>query len=110
MPSFTETLASLPSIEHLAAIGIYRDGNQIDSIPNQDGKRGSLTVYHALYQRFAGQLDANAAAAGLALFCEHTEDARRNPGKHPNIDRLLQVIAENSPLQLHPISREGDHS
>ena len=28
------------------------------------------------------------------VFAEHTADARTNPGKHPNIDRLL-AIAEN---------------
>jgi len=28
----------------------------------------------------------------LKLYAEHTEDAQINPGKHPNIDRLLDVL------------------
>ncbi len=31
---------------------------------------------------------------GLTLFAEHTNDAEKNPGKHPNIDRLFKVIEE----------------
>ena len=27
------------------------------------------------------------------LYAEHTEDAKARPGAHPNIDRLLDVIA-----------------
>ncbi|MGA7179160.1 MAG: DUF2322 family protein [Thiobacillaceae bacterium] len=26
------------------------------------------------------------------MYAEHTEDAKLNPGKHPNIDRLLELI------------------
>ncbi|MFN3397475.1 MAG: DUF2322 family protein [Sulfurimicrobium sp.] len=28
----------------------------------------------------------------MRLYAEHTGDARRNPGKHPNIDRLFDII------------------
>jgi hypothetical protein len=40
-----------------------------------------------------GVINAAAAAEGLALYAEHTQDARQNPGKHPNIDRLLAIEA-----------------
>jgi hypothetical protein len=36
---------------------------------------------------------------GLTLFAEHTNDAEKNPGKHPNIDRLFKVIEENLSLE-----------
>ena len=29
-----------------------------------------------------------------------TEDAQKNPGKHPNIDRLLTVMENEEPLDL----------
>ena len=41
-----------------------------------------------------GAINIDAAKQGLDIFAEHTVDARANPGKHPNIDRLL-TIAEN---------------
>ena len=37
---------------------------------------------------------------GIDLYAEHTEDAQNNPGKHPNIDRLLDVIDSDITLQV----------
>ena len=53
-----------------------------------------------------GKIDVAAAQEGLELYAEHAEDAELNPGKHPNIDRLYDVIAEDSSLQVrvHPKS------
>ena len=43
----------------------------------------------------AGGLPEGAAAElGLEWYAEHTQDAIAFPGKHPNIDRLLQLQAE----------------
>jgi len=36
-------------------------------------------------------------------FAEHIEDAKANPGKHPNIDLLFKVINENLNLTLIPL-------
>ena len=44
------------------------------------------------------RLNAAAAMEGLTLFADHTNDAEKNPGKHPNIDRLLKGIEENQSL------------
>ena len=67
-------------------------GHLLRGADNQPGKQGSLAVYQYLKQVFS-QLDAEAAEHGLAVFAEHTPDARNRPGAHPNIDRLLEVIA-----------------
>jgi hypothetical protein len=45
-----------------------------------------------------------ASVEGLALYAEHTEDARIYPGKHPNIDRLLDVQTRNLRLVVRVIS------
>ncbi|MBK7002796.1 MAG: DUF2322 family protein [Rhodoferax sp.] len=37
----------------------------------------------------------------LALFAEHTANARANPGNHPNIDRLLEVVAAGQVMASH---------
>jgi len=63
------------------------------------GKQGSLAVYQYLKQVF-GTHDAKAAEHGLAVLAEHTVDARQRPGAHPNIDRLLAVVANDVPVEI----------
>ena len=92
--SFADNLKKLPGISHLAAINLLdADGNLVAAIENKAGSQGSLAVYNHLGQLW-GAINIDAAKQGLDIFAEHTVDARANPGKHPNIDRLL-TIAEN---------------
>ena len=100
MPDFKQTLSQLPPIDGIAAIELVDEqGGVVATIPNAPGKQGSLAVYNSLREQF-GVLDQKAARAGLELFCEHTADARENPGKHPNIDLLLSIIAEQGRLNI----------
>lgn len=101
---FKENLTQLPSIDGVQRIDLI-DGNGvvIASIENQPGKQGSLAVYQYLGRTF-GKLDAKAAEHGLAIFAEHTADARNRPGAHPNIDRLLAIVAGGAPLRVDVIS------
>lgn len=93
MASFSDNLKTLPSIENLASVSLYGpDGIEVACIENRPGSQGSLAVYAHLLADF-GVIDSAAAQAGLLLYAEHTEDARQNPGKHPNIDRLLAIEA-----------------
>lgn len=96
---FKDILAELPAVTHLAALELLQNGQLQAGIENKPGQAGSLAVYHALLQRFGPQLDAAAAEAGLALYAEHTDDARQHPGKHPNIDRLLAVAVGGAGYQ-----------
>jgi hypothetical protein len=92
--SFADTLKTLPSVSHLAALRLIDSaGAVVATLENKPGQAGSLAVYHALAQRHGGQITTAAAAEGLDLYGEHTADARANPGKHPNIDRLLALGA-----------------
>lgn len=100
---FKTILEGLPSIEHLAGLDVLENKQVIHHIPAIQGKLGSLRVYHALAQEFNGKLDRTCAEKGLALFAEHTLDAKTNPGKHPNIDLLLQVIEQGLECSLVPI-------
>ena len=101
---FKENLQQLPAIDGVQRIDLI-DGNGavVASIENQPGKQGSLAVYQYLKQAF-GNLDAKAAEHGLAVFAEHTADARTRPGAHPNIDRLLAILAGGAPLRIDVIS------
>jgi hypothetical protein len=98
MQTFNEILASLPDTSHLQGIRLMdANRNAISVIENKPGSQGSVKVYHHLLKKY-GQIDTNAAQEGLALYCEHTGDAKANAGKHPNIDRLLHVIESAMPL------------
>ena len=98
--AFADNLRQLPSVAHIAALRLLDEsGNEVASIPNAPGKTGSLTVYAALAAKH-GTINEAAAREGLELFAEHTEDARLHPGNHPNIDRLLDVIAGGKSLKV----------
>ena len=93
MSTFADNLHQLPTIAHLSALHLIdAAGNVAATIENKPGKAGSLAVYNALAAKH-GSINVAAAQEGLQLFAEHTESARQHPGSHPNIDRLLEVIA-----------------
>ena len=96
--AFADNLKQLPRISHLAAIQLIdSDGDVAATIENKPGQTGSLVVYNHLGQTY-GAITAEAARKGLELYAEHTDDARQNPGKHPNIDRLMTLAAEGKGL------------
>ena len=98
--SFADTLKQLPKISHLAALELQdASGQRIALLENKPGQAGALAVYNHLGQLY-GAITPDAARKGLELFAEHTEDARGNPGKHPNIDRLLQLIDAPQTLRI----------
>ncbi|MBK9027757.1 MAG: DUF2322 family protein [Propionivibrio sp.] len=100
MSQFAANLKKLPGISHLAALNLLdADGRVLVAIENKAGSQGSLAVYNHLAQTF-GAITPDAARKGLELFAEHTEDARINPGKHPNIDRLLGLIESKETLRI----------
>ncbi|MQQ08385.1 DUF2322 family protein [Epibacterium sp. SM1979] len=102
--AFKDNLALLPSIDALARIELLdASGATVASIENKPGKQGSLAVYQYLAQSFE-QLDATAAAHGVEVFGEHTEDAKSRPGAHPNIDLLLAIINGAAPLSIRVIA------
>jgi hypothetical protein len=92
--NFADTLKTLPTVAHLAGLSLQDStGQTVATLENKPGQAGSLAVYHALAQRHGGAITPAAAAEGLALYAEHTADARAFPGKHPNIDRLIAWAA-----------------
>jgi hypothetical protein len=105
--AFADNLKQLPGVSHLAAIELIDgDGNRVATIENKTGQTGSLAVYNHLGQTF-GAITAEAAKKGLDLYAEHVEDARAHPGKHPNIDRLLQLLAEPRTLRVKHLFATG---
>ena len=98
--SFAENLKKLPGISHIASLNLLdSDGNVVASIENKAGSQGSLAVYNHLAQTY-GSINVEAAKKGIEIFAEHSEDERANPGKHPNIARLLQIEAGAPALRV----------
>ncbi len=90
--AFSDNLQQLPAIDHLRGIDLIdQSGQVVATIDNKPGQAGSVRVYAALAAKH-GRLDAAAATEGLAIYAEHTADSHANPGKHPNIDRLIALI------------------
>jgi hypothetical protein len=101
--AFKENLQHLPPIDGVQRVDLIDGaGVVVAGIKNEPGKQGSVAVYQYLKQIF-GALDAKAAEHGLAVFAEHTADARNRPGAHPNIDRLLAIVAGGAPLRIEVI-------
>ena len=105
--SFQDNLNTLPTVDAIAAIELLdSNGQRVCRLENQPGTAGSVRVYHALLQRH-GAINPAAAQEGLALYAEHTADARQFPGKHPNIDRLLAIAEQQAAtLQGSIIARQ----
>jgi len=102
--AFADNLKALPSVAHLAAIQLIDStGAVAATIENKPGQAGSLAVYAALAAKH-GSINVAAAQEGLDIYAEHTADSRANPGKHPNIDRLLKVIERGDGFVVKLIS------
>ncbi|MCC7548478.1 MAG: DUF2322 family protein [Burkholderiales bacterium] len=105
MPSFADNLKTFAPITAIDRLEL-RDaaGELVATIENRPGQQGSLALYNHLRERF-GRIDQAAAHEGLALYAEHTPDARANPCRHPNIDRLLAIVQGAAPLEATPVPR-----
>ena len=102
--AFADNLKQLPPVTHLTELQLLdAAGNVVATIENKPGKAGSLAVYAALAAKHRC-IDVAAAEEGLHLFAEHTESARSHPGSHPNIDRLLDIIASGQALTVRLVA------
>ena len=100
MNLFQDILKQLPDVDHIKEIKILNQkGNQSEIILNQPGSSGLIKIYNQLFLIF-GELNTEAAIEGLNLYCEHVKDAEDNRGKHPNIDRLLDIIKSKETFKI----------
>lgn len=97
--SFADNLTALPDSDGTRLRLLDAQGIECGVIDNAPGTAGSFKVYAYLAQQHGG-ITPEAAIKGIALFAEHADDARQNPGKHPNIDRLFDCVATQSRLDV----------
>lgn len=104
MQKFSDVLLTLDSADEVQRIELYlENGAPAGSIENKPGSQGSVKVFYHLYKMYGG-ITLDAAVEGLALYAEHTEDAENCPGKHPNVDRLINVLENEAPLTMKVIT------
>ena len=100
---FADKLKTLPRVSHLAALNLIdADDVVVATIENKPGQTGSLAVYNHLAQLY-GAISPEAAKKGIELYAEHTEEAHKHPGNHPNIDRLIGLIERGETLRVKQI-------
>lgn len=96
--AFKENLAALPEAQGGRLRLLGEAGIEMAVIENAPGTAGSFRVYAYLAGKH-GAINVAAAGEGLEIYAEHAEDARLNPGKHPNIDRLFEVLRTGAVLR-----------
>lgn len=100
MQKFSDVLLTLDDASHVQRIELLNsDASLAGVIENKPGSQGSLKIYYHLFRMY-GEISLDAAVEGLSLFAEHTEDAENCPGKHPNVDRLLNILEDEKPLTV----------
>ena len=100
MQKFSDVLLTLDDASHVQRIELFNsDASLAGVIENKPGSQGSLKVYYHLFRMY-GEISLDDAVEGLSLFAEHTEDAENCPGKHPNVDRLLNILEDEKPLTV----------
>jgi len=103
MNNFKAVLQSLEDTSSIRCIELFdADKRKVAEISNQEGSKGSVKIYHHLMKKFP-VLDQAAAAYGLELFSEYVIEARNHPGKHQNIDRLIEIEHNNKVLYIRAI-------
>ncbi len=104
MQKFSDVLLTLDNTDHVQRIELFHeDGSTAGVIENKPGNQGSVKLFHHLYKMF-GSISLDAAVEGLSLYAEHTEDAENCPGKHPNVDKLIDVLENEAPLSVKVIN------
>lgn len=103
----SKKLPDVSTIERLELFG--EDYNPTATIENVDGQSLSLQIYYQLALDYGG-IGPKAANSGLLLYGSHADDARANPGKHPNIDRLIDVLNNDYYLSVKAVPKRSSQA
>lgn len=106
MSRFEENLQNLKqNTDQVAKIELYGDGFEPEhEILNQPGQAASLAIYYEVAVEFGG-ITPKSAEKAIELYAEKADEAKANPGQHPNIDRLFEVIKDNRFYSLKAINK-----
>lgn len=100
METFSDIVSTLDDAPDIEKIEFFNaDGSPAGVLINKPGNRGSVKVYNHLINMY-GEISLDAAVEGLSLYAELTIDAENCTGKHPHIDRLLDILEDEEPLTV----------
>ncbi|WP_018138953.1 MULTISPECIES: DUF2322 family protein [unclassified Thioalkalivibrio] len=95
----------LPDVSNLERLELFgEDYNPSATIENVDGQTLSLQIYYQLALDYGG-IGPKAANSGLLMYGSHADDARADPGKHPNIDRLFEILDKGYYLSVKAVPK-----
>ena len=90
MKNFSENLVSIPKCKFTVLVRVYNEKKDLLSIiPNIHGKQGSVQIFEHISDA-KGYINFEAAKWGISLYGENLEDAKKNPGKHKNLELLIK--------------------
>jgi len=96
MKKFSKNLLSIPKNKKTVLLRIYNERDELISImPNVPGTQGSVQIFQHIADQ-KGNINFEAAKQGLNLFGENLADAKKNPGKHKNLEILLRLKQRES--------------
>ena len=100
MHKFKDTLETFEDASHVKKIILTNKvGEIVGTIENIPGSLGSIKLYHHLSLIF-DELSIDAALKGIELYSEYSKEAKNYPGKHPNIDRLFDIIENEETVKI----------
>ena len=95
MTTLDERIAHLPNVDGFKQMKLFGETGGAEAVlDNMPGTHASFRIYYHVAIRWGG-IGPKAAHEALELYGELAGEAEREPGKHPNIDRLFDVIARD---------------
>ena len=95
--NFKERVNQLKPVTKLDSITVSTD-TELLTVIDKNESPGSVRVYANLLNFEDGYISPDKAMEGLMIYREHVPDALANPGKHPSIDLLLDVVEEKKKI------------
>ena len=75
MKNYKKFLNSLNDVSHIKKIKLYnQEYNLVGTILQQKGSQGSIRIYSYLFETF-GEINPDAAAEGLDIYSEYTDQS-----------------------------------
>lgn len=90
---FLQINAKLPSVSDVERVDfLTANGNLVRSVANAEGQQKSLKIFNYLATVYQNEFDKRAQEKALELYAEVVDDAKANPGAHPNVDFVLEAL------------------
>ena len=94
--NFGADFNNLPDTSHLTSITLSDMNSDTSfSVDNIPGKQASVKILYAISQTNDFKISSAQASTGIALFGDYADEEKQQPGAHPNIKLLLDIIENN---------------